>query len=40
MVGSIPKTGLVAVCRITPDDRFHLVGLADDPAIGMQAALN
>lgn len=45
MVGTIPNTGLVAVYRIEPanaegETRFNLVGLTDDPAIGMQAALN
>lgn len=44
IVGSIPKTGLVAVYRVEPvsadgESRFKLVGLADDPAIAMQAAL-
>jgi hypothetical protein len=45
VVGSIPNTGIVAVYRIDPADekgesRFRLVGMTDDPAVAMQAAMN
>jgi len=40
MVGSIPETGIVGVWRVEPDNHYKLVGLIDDPAIAMQAALN
>ncbi len=40
LVSAIPNTGKVGVYRIEPDNRYELVGLTDDPAIAMQAALN
>ncbi len=40
LIASPPNTGKVAVYRIEPDNTFELVGLTDDPAIGMQANLN
>ncbi len=40
LISAIPNTGKVAVYRIEPDNYYELIGLTDDPAIAMQAALN